>query len=56
MTENLKIIVQSVNKALQTEYNLISFDSQSEVSLIQILLDIFVRFNVLQVKVSFKLI
>lgn len=56
MTENLKSIVQSVNKALKSEYNLISFDSQSEESLIQVLLDIFVRFNVLPVKVSFILI
>lgn len=51
MTENLKSIVQSVNKCLKTEFNLISFDSQADESLLQVLLDVFQKFEVINGKV-----
>lgn len=51
MTENLKNILQSINKALKTDYNLISFDSLPEESLLQVLLDIFLKFNVITSRV-----
>lgn len=51
MTENLKSIVQSVNKCLKTDYNLISFDSLSEESLLQVLVDVFFKFDIINVKV-----
>jgi len=53
MTENLKSIVQSLNKLLHTDYNIISFDSLSEESLLQLLLDVFLKFGVITVKVRF---
>lgn len=52
MTENLKSIVQAVNKCLKTDYNLISFDSQSEELLLQLLLDVFNKFEIINGKVS----
>ena len=51
MTENLKSIVQSLNKLLHTDYNIISFDSVSEESLLQLLLDVFLKFGIITVKV-----
>lgn len=51
MTENLKSIVQAVNKCLKTDFNLISFDSQSEESLLQVLLDVFQKFEIINGKV-----
>jgi hypothetical protein len=51
MTENLKTIVQSVNKLLAVDYNLISFDSLSEEALLQVLLDVFLKFGIIAVKV-----
>lgn len=51
MTENLKSIVQAVNKCLKTDFNLISFDSQSEESLLQVLLDVFQKFDIINGKV-----
>ena len=54
MTENLKFIVQEVNKVLKTDYNLISFDSMSVESILQVLVDVFVQFEV-QSKVLFKI-
>lgn len=53
MTENLKFIVQEVNKVLKTDYNLISFDSMTVESILQVLVDVFVQFEV-QSKVEFK--
>lgn len=47
MTENLKTIVQAVNRCLKTDFNLISFDSQSEESLLQVLLDVFHKFEII---------
>lgn len=53
MTENLKSIVQAVNKCLKTDFNLISFDSQSDESLLQVLLDVFHKFDIITTKVRF---
>lgn len=53
MTENLKSIVQAVNKCLKTDFNLISFDSQSDESLLQVLLDVFHKFDIIDAKVKF---
>lgn len=52
MTENLKSIVQSLNKCLDTDYNLISFDALSEESILQILCDVFNKFDIVTPKVS----
>lgn len=51
MTDNLKSIVQAVNKCLNTDFNLISFDSQSDESLLQVLLDVFDKFDIINSKV-----
>lgn len=51
MTDNLKSIVQAVNKCLNTDFNLISFDSQSDESLLQVLLDVFDKFDIIDSKV-----
>lgn len=40
MAENIKFIVQEVNKLLGTDFNLISFDSLSPEALLQILVDV----------------
>uniref|UniRef100_A0A182XVD4 IFT81 calponin homology domain-containing protein n=1 Tax=Anopheles stephensi TaxID=30069 RepID=A0A182XVD4_ANOST len=40
MTEGLKLIVIELNKLLETDYNLISFDSLSPESLLQVLVDV----------------
>lgn len=55
MTENLKFIVQEVNKLAKSDYNLISFDSLSVESLLQVLIDILVALGV-QTKVMKKFI
>lgn len=47
MAEDLKNIVHSVNKILETDHNLISFDALGEEALLQVLLDVFYKFNVL---------
>lgn len=47
MTENLKSVVQAVNRCLKTDFNLISFDSQSEEALLQVLLDVFHKFEII---------
>lgn len=41
MTENLKFIVQELNMLLESDYNLISFDSLSPEMLLQCLIDVF---------------
>lgn len=46
MTEELKLIVTEVNKLLATDYNLISFDSLSVESLLQVLVNVTCEFNV----------
>ena len=51
MTDNLKFIVQEVNKVLKSDYNLISFDSLPVESVLQVLVDVFVQFEV-QTKVK----
>ena len=51
MAENLKNIVKSVNNFLDSNFNLISFDALSEEALLQVLLDVFLKFNVIQAKV-----
>lgn len=45
MTEDLKLIVLEVNKLLETDYNLITFDSLSPESLLQVLIDVFHAFE-----------
>lgn len=45
MTEDLKSIVNEVNKNLNTEYNLISFDSLSVESLQQIVINALAKYN-----------
>lgn len=45
MTEDLKFIVAEINKILKTDFNLISFDSLSIESLLQILLDVLEKFG-----------
>ncbi|KXJ81112.1 intraflagellar transport protein 81 homolog [Aedes albopictus] len=45
MTEDLKLIVLEVNKLLETDYNLITFDSLSPESLLQVLCDVFHAFE-----------
>lgn len=45
MTEDLKFIVSEVNKSLKTEYNLISFDSLSVETLLQVLCDVLQYFG-----------
>ncbi|XP_065080099.1 intraflagellar transport protein 81 homolog [Ochlerotatus camptorhynchus] len=45
MTEDLKLIVLEVNKLLETEYNLITFDSLSPESLLQVMIDVFHAFD-----------
>lgn len=52
MAENLKNIVKSVNNFLNSNYNLISFDALSEEALLQVLLDVFWKFNVILAKVN----
>lgn len=51
MAENLKSIVKSVNKSLDFNFNLISFDALSEEALLQVLLDVFFKFNIISSKV-----
>lgn len=46
MTDNLKVLVKEINKALKTEYNLISFDSLSVENQLQLLVDFLHHFNV----------
>uniref|UniRef100_A0A182W2L2 IFT81 calponin homology domain-containing protein n=1 Tax=Anopheles minimus TaxID=112268 RepID=A0A182W2L2_9DIPT len=45
MTEGLKLIVIELNKLLETDYNLITFDSLSPESLLQVLVDVFQAFG-----------
>ena len=52
MAENLKNIVKSVNNFLDSNFNLISFDALSEEALLQVLLDVFLKFNVIEAKVN----
>ncbi|XP_055523843.1 intraflagellar transport protein 81 homolog [Wyeomyia smithii] len=47
MTEDLKLIVVEVNKLLETDYNLITFDSLAAESLLQVLVDVFHAFGVI---------
>lgn len=51
MNEQLKNIVEQVNTTLGTNYNMMSFDSLSNTSLLQILGDILVNLDVTE-KVS----
>ncbi|XP_050081847.1 intraflagellar transport protein 81 homolog [Anopheles aquasalis] len=48
MTEDLKLIVIELNKLLGTEYNLITFDSLSAESLLQVLVDVFHAFDAIE--------
>ncbi|XP_053670813.1 intraflagellar transport protein 81 homolog [Anopheles nili] len=48
MTEDLKLIVIELNKLLETDYNLISFDSLSPESLLQVLVDVFHAFGAIE--------
>lgn len=48
MAEDLKLIVTETNKCLETDYNLISFDSLAPDSLLQILVNILEKFNALR--------
>lgn len=54
MTDNLKSVVQAINKCVNTDFNLISFDSQSEESLLQVLLDVFQKFEIVIAKWDVK--
>ncbi|XP_058813408.1 intraflagellar transport protein 81 homolog [Topomyia yanbarensis] len=45
MTEDLKLIVLEVNKLLETDYNLITFDSLAPESLLQVLIEVFHAFG-----------
>lgn len=45
MTEDLKFIVAEINKILNTDFNLISFDSLSIENLLQTLLDVLEKFG-----------
>ncbi|EAA03674.3 AGAP002293-PA [Anopheles gambiae str. PEST] len=47
MTEDLKLTVVELNKLLETDYNLITFDSLSPESLLQVLVDVFHAFGAL---------
>lgn len=51
MNGELKTIVDNVNKMLDTNYNLMSFDSLSNINLLQVLGDVFIKLGVLE-KVS----
>uniref|UniRef100_A0A182QHG2 IFT81 calponin homology domain-containing protein n=1 Tax=Anopheles farauti TaxID=69004 RepID=A0A182QHG2_9DIPT len=48
MTEDLKLIVIELNKLLETDYNLITFDSLSPESLLQVLVDVFHAFGAIE--------
>uniref|UniRef100_A0A182PEH9 IFT81 calponin homology domain-containing protein n=1 Tax=Anopheles epiroticus TaxID=199890 RepID=A0A182PEH9_9DIPT len=48
MTEDLKLIVVELNKLLETDYNLITFDSLSPESLLQVLVDVFHVFGAIE--------
>ncbi|XP_058060644.1 intraflagellar transport protein 81 homolog [Anopheles bellator] len=48
MTEDLKLIVVELNKLLETDYNLITFDSLSPESLLQVLVDVFHAFGAIE--------
>lgn len=51
MTEDLKTIVLEINKLLKTDYNLISFDSLTPESILQLLVDVLYTFQAI-LKVS----
>lgn len=51
MNEELKTVVDSVNKMLDTNYNLMSFDSLSNMNLLQVLGDVLVKLGIIE-KVS----
>uniref|UniRef100_A0A182ITU1 IFT81 calponin homology domain-containing protein n=1 Tax=Anopheles atroparvus TaxID=41427 RepID=A0A182ITU1_ANOAO len=48
MTEDLKLIVIELNKLLETDYNLITFDSLSPESLLQVLVDVCHAFGAIE--------
>ncbi|KFB46856.1 hypothetical protein ZHAS_00014862 [Anopheles sinensis] len=48
MTEDLKLIVVELNKLLETDYNLITFDSLSPESLLQVLVDVCHAFGAIE--------
>lgn len=48
MNEELKTIVDNVNKMLDTNYNLMSFDSLSNVNLLQVLGDVLVKLGIIE--------
>lgn len=47
MNEELKIVVDNVNKMLDTNYNLMSFDSLPNTNLLQVLGDVLVKLDVI---------
>lgn len=51
MNEELKFIVEHVNKLFGTNYNMMSFDSMSNTSVLQVLGDVLVKLEVAE-KVS----
>ncbi|XP_001847419.2 intraflagellar transport protein 81 homolog [Culex quinquefasciatus] len=48
MTEDLKLAVLEVNRLLETDYNLITFDSLAPESLLQVLVDVFQAFGAIE--------
>lgn len=48
MNEELKSLVDNVNKMLDTNYNLMSFDSLSNTNLLQVLGDVLVKLGVME--------
>ena len=52
MTEDLKLVVLEVNRLLETDYNLITFDSLAPESLLQVLVDVFQAFGAISEKLD----
>lgn len=48
MNEELKTLVDNVNKMLDTNYNLMSFDSLSNTNLLQVLGDVLTKLGVME--------
>lgn len=54
MSEDLKTIVLEINKLLKTDYNLISFDSLTPESILQLLVDVLNTFQAIQKVSAFR--
>lgn len=50
----MKSIVHEVNNILKTDYNLISFDSLSPESTLQIVVDVFAKFDIQNKVIKFE--